>query len=117
MTVAFAFLAAGPCGAQGQDTEKGFIYTSNGARDPFVPLVGIEEEKEEVFEKPVINLDSIKFQGIAYGVNNEIIAIVNGEMYRVGDKSDIFTVKDIGKDKLVLAIDGKDYSFILYEEY
>jgi len=67
--------------AQSQDKENK-LYTSQGKRDPFVPLitpagylVNLEQDKNA----------SLHLEGIMYDPKGDSIAIINGELVRAGE--------------------------------
>jgi len=94
---------------------KDFTYDSHNSRDPFVPLVGMTEEPKPVAAQHSVG--EIQFQGVGMGAGGQIIAIINGEPYKKGEKTDYFTVKEISKNTVIVNVDGTDYTLVLYEEY
>ena len=91
-----------------------FIYDVNSKRDPFIPLIGVGDSTETAISGAV-NIGDIMFQGVAVDSAGNKVAILNGEIFKKGEKDGEVLVKDISDDHVILSIDGKDYKLELYE--
>ena len=95
--------------------EEQFLYDSKGKRDPFVPLVGVTAKSVESLQD-VVTIEDVDLQGIAYDAKGKLVAIINGEMVRVGEGGGRLIVKDISDDSVILSIDDEEYKLNIYEE-
>lgn len=93
--------------AKGQEGK--FAYDSNGKRDPLMPLVDSKGNfvvtfiaKNEPAGKKDFNLE-----GIVCGQNKDSYAIINSNVFIVGDKIGEYSVKKI-EDKKVILIKGEE---------
>ncbi|MBU0683506.1 MAG: general secretion pathway protein GspB [Candidatus Omnitrophica bacterium] len=94
--------------AEGQDS-------SSERRDPFVALVGIQKETVQVGEND-FSIDDIAFQGTVITPDGTRNAIINGEVVSEGDMIAQGIVESIGKNAIVLRINGDKYELKLFEE-
>lgn len=88
-------------------------YTSGGRRDPFVPLVSssgylfnVEEEEETSF----------RLEGIMYDPDGGSMAIINGELRKVGEKIADAVVSSIEPTKVVIIKDNQRVEIELRRE-
>ncbi|MFH1799010.1 MAG: hypothetical protein ABH844_06745 [Candidatus Omnitrophota bacterium] len=92
-------------------------YDSAGQRDPFVPLVGIDFERDQTIEECGITAENINIQGIVTNPDGKRGALINGEI--INEKAiiggDVF-VEEIQDNAVVLIIQKKKHIFKLYEE-
>ena len=75
-------------------------------RDPFV--------LEEIAPAEVNSPSNLKLMGIIRGANSEPKAIINNDIYPIGSKIGVFTIKKIFKEKVVVSDGEKDYDLNLY---
>ncbi|MFH1380648.1 MAG: hypothetical protein ABIH57_00555 [Candidatus Omnitrophota bacterium] len=95
--------------------EDVYTYQSNGKRDPLIPLVGVNISAISSLDD-IVNIEDVVLQGVATGAGGEKIAILNGEMVKVGQSGGRVTVKSISKDKVTITIDDEDYTLVMQEE-
>jgi len=82
-----------------------FIYDSKGKRDPFIPLITpdgrfLKLEKEE-------GTLGLLIEGIIYDKSGLSYAIVNGEVVKIGDKINNYSVLKIEKNRVIFIKDGQ----------
>ncbi|MFH1791528.1 MAG: hypothetical protein ABH885_06065 [Candidatus Omnitrophota bacterium] len=92
--------------------EKGSAYNASGERDPFVPLSGSAAGRVDTGD--VAHIGDVSFEGVA-SVGGQRVVILNGEIFRKGDKFGDIVVKDIRDDSVILSSGEKDYTIKLYE--
>ena len=97
--------------AHGDDSK----YESRGRRDPFVPLVGIDVPKTSKLEE-ITSINDIKLEGIASRQGGKMVAILNGEIVKEGDKFGEIEIDKITKKTVAIKLGGKDYEIELSEE-
>lgn len=97
-----------------------FIFASKGfpeeKRNPFkdwFPVIKIENKTEEepvVFVEPEKKFDTYIYnvEGLIWSTNKPK-AIINGQLYGIGDKLDEAEITKIDKDGVVLIFDDKEY--------
>lgn len=98
---------------QAQAADSQFVYDAGGKRDPFIPLIGITGSK--TVASADLSLTSIKFQGIVLDKNSNMAAMVNGELYRIGDKIGKFVLKNVSSNSIIVNDGAKDFTLTLYE--
>lgn len=92
-----------------------FKYESRGRRDPFVPLVGIDVPKASKLED-ITSINDIKFEGVASGKRGKMVAILNGEIVKEGDRFGEIEIGKITKKIIIIKMGGKDNEIQLPEE-
>ena len=95
--------------------EEQFLYDGKGKRDPFVPLVGITATSVESLQD-IMTIEDVDLQGIAYDAKGRVVAIINGEMVRIGEGGGRLIVKGISDDNVTLSIDDEEYVLNIYAE-
>lgn len=78
---------------------KPFVYSDNGKRDPFMPLVtssGVMINTARQYTLGDLNLEGI----VSGGSGN--IAIINGVVLEAGQKMGDFLIKEINNDNVIL---------------
>ncbi len=102
-------------GSQGHVTaqDQKYTYTPQGRRDPFVPLVSpsgylinLEEEENTV----------IRLEGIMYDPKGDSMAIINGELLKVGETINGVVVSKIEPNKVVVVKDNQKIEIELRRE-
>ena len=108
--LSFAIIAfiASPGGSEN------FKYESHGKRDPFIPLVGVEAPATSSLED-ITSIGDIKLEGIASRPGGKLLAILNGEMVKEGDKFGEIQIKKVTKKNITISISGKNYAIDLVE--
>lgn len=94
---------------------ENFKYESHGKRDPFVPLVGIERPATSSLED-ITSIGDVKLQGIASRSGGKLVAILNGEIVKEGDRFGEIQIKKITKKTVTIVMGGKNYAVDLVEE-
>ena len=92
-----------------------YEYNSRGRRDPFLPLLGSERVTASMLQD-VTAIEDVKLEGIASGSQGNLIAILDGQMVKQGEKFGIVEIKEITKNSVRLLIGGKEYKLVLPEE-
>ena len=103
--IIFASLSAG----------ENYKYESGGKRDPFVPLVGIDRPAVSRLED-VTSIADVKLEGTASGPGGKVIAILNGEIVKEGDRFGDIEIKKVTKKTVTIIMGGKSYDKELIEE-
>lgn len=104
-TAVFAGLGAG----------ESFNYESRGRRDPFVPLVGMDKPAVSRLED-VTSIADLRLEGIASAPKGKLVAILNGEIVKEGDRFGDIEIKKITKKTVTIMMGGKNYDKDLTEE-
>jgi hypothetical protein len=93
--------------------DQKYTYISQGRRDPFVPLVSpsgylinLEEEENAV----------IRLEGIMYDPKGDSMAIINGELLKVGETINGVVVSKIDPNKVVVVKDNQKIEIELRRE-
>ncbi|MDD2866631.1 MAG: general secretion pathway protein GspB [Candidatus Omnitrophota bacterium] len=93
--------------------DQKYAYTPQGRRDPFVPLVSpagylinLEEEEDAV----------IRLEGIMYDPKGDSMAIINGELLKVGEGINGVVVSKIEPNKIVVVKDNQKIEIELRRE-
>lgn len=92
-----------------------YKYESQGKRDPFVPLVGIDKPAISKLED-VTSITDIRLEGIASGAKGNLVAILNGEIVKEGNKYGEIKIVKITKKAVTIRMGGVDYEKILIED-
>ena len=91
-------------------SEAPFIYNSHGKKDPMLPVVDSNgtvlfvEEKNT--GKATVNM---KIQGIIFKNQGESKVMIQGAMYKEGDKIGMVTIKKINRDNIIVSDGMKEY--------
>ncbi len=90
-----------------------YSYKYQGKRDPFIPLItpagyllNLEPEDDK----------KVDLEGIMYDSGGDSMAIVNGELVRVGDSVGTAVITDIGPDKITILQDNQKFEVELRRE-
>ncbi|MFH1995979.1 MAG: hypothetical protein ABIJ27_03155 [Candidatus Omnitrophota bacterium] len=88
-----------------------FRYDSNGKRDPFVPLVGMNEMTSAGRLKldEVVAIDEITLEGVARGAGGRATAFLNGELVRENQRRGNVEIKKISDKDVTVTINGKEH--------
>jgi hypothetical protein len=95
---------------------SGYCYESNGKRDPFVPLIGLEKENRPSGLEDIDSIDEVFLAGIAIGPMGKNVAILNGQMVKEKDRFGLMQINKISKKAVELSIEGKNYKLDLQDE-
>ena len=93
---------------------ENFKYESHGKRDPFIPLVGIERSATSNLED-ITSIGDVKLEGIASRAGGKLVAILNGEIVKEGDRFGEIEIGKITKRTVTVIMDGKNHVFDLVE--
>lgn len=96
--------------AAGLLSAEEIVYDSGKRRDPFVPLVG------DMGSLEAGSSSGFKLEGIIYDPGGRSLVILNGNSYQVGDVAGDVTVTKIGKDHVVILVDGEEKTLWMREE-
>jgi len=103
--------------AYGADDEQNstFTYDAHERRDPFMPI--IMSDKGTVSEKvdAGAGFETIKFQGVAVNPEGEMVAIINGDIYKEGDTVNSIKIIKIDHQSIVVSRDGEERTMEIYE--
>jgi hypothetical protein len=91
-----------------------YLYDDRGKRDPFVPLIGVDEKTVETLED-VMNVEDIRLQGIAKDAAGRKMAIMNNEMVREGQTVGRVTLLAIDKTTVSVVMFDVEYEVELQE--
>ncbi len=92
---------------------QNFTYADNSERDPFLPLVSPEGKLINISYK--ISFSEIKLEAIIYS-KDKPLAIINGNLYKEGEKIGEYKIVKINEDKVVLKKGKEEFNLMLYEE-
>ncbi|MDP6686145.1 MAG: hypothetical protein QGI05_04240 [Candidatus Omnitrophota bacterium] len=95
--------------------QKSFQYTSDGRRDPFVPLVS-KDGKYLSDAYGIKGIRDIRLEGIVWDGGESSAAIINGEIVSVGEKIGTVKILKIEEHSVVFDVNGKEVSVDLTEE-
>ena len=89
-------------------------YGTAKMRNPFKkPATIVFNTVSHKGNKKKDNIHTLLNTYVLSGILNNKIAIINHQFYRKGDKIDIFTVKKVLPNSVILSAKGKDYELIL----
>ena len=91
------------------------VYDAHGRRDPFIPLIG-QEKNVSARLTDVRSVYEVDLEGIAMGADGKRLAIINGEIMKVGDRVGDLEVKKIELNSVTISIDGNLHTINLTEE-
>lgn len=94
---------------------ENFTYESQGKRDPFVPLIGVDRPSLSKLED-ITSIADVRLEGIASKSGGKMVAILNGEIAREGDKFGDIEIRKITKDTVTIFMGGHSYDKNLGEE-
>ena len=80
--------------------DREFMYDNGGRRDPFLSLIA---DNVNVFDLEELSVEGVMLEGIIYDPLQGSLAIVNGEIYRTGDRIGGFEVKEIANNFIKIA--------------
>ena len=89
-------------------------YDAGGKRDPFVPLIGINRPAASKLEN-VTSITDVKLEGIANNPSGNLVAILNGEIVKEGDRFGDIQIKKITKTTVTILMAGVSYDKDLTE--
>ena len=107
----FIFLSSGVLCAEEKTL---FAYNSEGKRDPFLPLVSssgsiINYDKN-------LNYRDLTLEGVVHDPKGKSLAIINGKVFKVGNKVVGYTLSKIEESKVLLIKDNKEFVLELRKE-
>lgn len=86
-------------------------YDSGAKRDPMIPLIG----PDGLISQKGVRSD-LNIEGIIVDKGGDSVAIINGEVYKAGDRIGEAVVVQILKDRVLLSQDDEDKTLWLREE-
>ena len=110
----FTLLYPSTVSAQAEEETKDFIYNAHDKRDPFWPLINAQGLIIS-YEKDLLITDLI-LEGIMLGEGGTSIAVINGEILRVGETMGVFEVKAIRSNMVILQKGQERYTLKLKKE-
>ena len=88
-----------------------FVYNSHNKRDPFIAPGGVfgqkKDDKRERAPGPIVKGGGIKLEGVVYDPHGGSRVIINGCIMKAGDKTDLFEIKQIDRDGVILDVLGE----------
>lgn len=96
-------------------SEAGFVYNSDGRRDPFVPLIGVAGVRVANGAGGIASLDNVTLQGIIISPSGDKSVILNGEIMKEGDSLGGLTVITINDNKVTVKLGKETHDLRLYE--
>jgi len=94
--------------------EPVFVYDSQGARDPFMPLLTKDGKPITTYAK-IGSINDIVIEGILYDPQGESVVVINDLILKQGSTISGVTVKSIEKNSVVLSFKGEDHTFKVKE--
>ncbi len=98
-------------GALAQEQKSSYNY--QGKRDPFVPLISFSGYLLNL--EPEVNA-ALRLEGIMYDQKGDSMAIINGELVRVGESIADAVVSSIGPTKVTIIKDNQKVELELRRE-
>lgn len=92
----------------------GFTYDSKGKRDPFLPLVS--KEGYLINREADVLATDMNLEGIIYDPSGKSLAIINGQVLKVGDTISNYSIIEIEKHRVILLRDAEKFILELKEE-
>lgn len=86
-------------------------YDSGEKRDPMIPLIG----PDGLINQKGVRSD-LNIEGIIVDKGGDSVAIINGDVYKAGDRIGEAVVVQILKDRVLLSQDDEDKTLWLREE-
>ena len=94
---------------------ENYKYESHGKRDPFVPLVGVDWPAVSKLED-VTSIADLNLEGIASSPKGSLVAILNGEIVKEGDRFGDIKINKITKKTVTIIMGDKSYNKEISEE-
>jgi hypothetical protein len=98
------------------DAPGGFIYDAKGKRDPFIPLVTQDGRIIEPPKRKEKTEGPPQLEGIIYDPRGASYAVMEGEVFRVGDAAGDYQIIKIEAQKVVLQKAGREFTVELKKE-
>ena len=95
--------------------EEVFKYQSFGRRDPFVPLVGSHSVGYRSGAQNIHTIEDAKLEGVLTSPSGGKCVVINGEIFKEGDKAGELIVEEIRDDGVKVSISEVEYELKLYE--
>lgn len=92
-----------------------FVYNSRNKRDPFVPLV-TKTGEIRMETRAVEALSDVTLEGILWDPAGESLAMINGSVYKAGEKIGPYVIHQIEKDAVRLREGTNEYRLAVTEE-
>jgi hypothetical protein len=91
-----------------------FVYSREGKRDPFVPLLTKDGKPVTTYAK-ITSMDDVVIEGILYDGHGNSVVIINDVILRQGDTISDIKVEKIEKDFVVLSFKEQKHTFKIKE--
>ena len=96
--------------------EQAFIYNSKNKRDPFIPLVTQSGVYAPGLEMAVESVADISLEGTMIDPQGGSLAIINGQILRLGDQIGIFKIIKIEAARVIVSAGEREYIINLSSE-
>ncbi len=100
MVLIVAFGQVSAVAAEGASVENDFTYSDHDKRDPFWSLLGNRGTILN-FDKDIYASDMV-LEGVLLEPTGDSVAIINGNIVKIGDKVGFFIVKEIQVNMVIL---------------
>lgn len=114
-----SILFAQPNAGQKDKENKGktntFVYDSKKKRDPFMPLVDSSGRILEI-RLPAETATGLYLKGIVYDSKGESYAIIDEDVFKVGDRVGEYQVFKVESQRVILVKDGEVFEVELIKE-
>ena len=97
------------------DAAAGFIYDAKGKRDPFIPLVTQDGRIIEPPRRKEKTEGPPQLEGIIYDPRGASYAVMDGEVFRVGDAAGDYQIIKIELRKVIMQKAGRELTVELTE--
>lgn len=97
------------------NVKANYRYDSHGRRDPFVPLVGVTERGSQGGVRGILSVDDVSLQGIVTNEDGRMLAVINGELMKEGDRIGRLSIESIGENSVKVKIDEAEFEIKLYK--
>ena len=87
-------------------------YDSGAKRDPMVPLIG----PDGYLSQKTVSPSDFNIEGIIVDRTGDSVALINGEVYKTGDRVGQAVIVQILKDRVLLSLDDEEKVLWLREE-
>lgn len=94
--------------------KQDFVYDSKGRRDPFLPVVS--KDGYIINREADVPVSDMNLEGIIYDEGGKSLAIINGNVLKVGDKIGIYAISMIEKKKVILQSNSEEFILNLKQE-
>ena len=79
-----------------EEKKGSFLYNDHAKRDPLWPLVSVSGNLLNYSKEEAVN--DMQLQGILVGPDGKNLAIIDGEVVKIGATIGAYKIKNVGKD-------------------